>query len=219
MYNFSKVSAKLYRSSAPTADDVIWLNKKLGITRIISLDHASGQKISLACKLLGIEHIMLPIDFAQKSTIIRFLAKITGLFASSKKTLIHCLHGKDRTGLAIAIYRCQEDGWSARDAIKEARGFGFCVGLDERIKSLYLSIIKDYEKKEDINSASDIVDASRQSYDDYVGSASENVSWSAYADPNLSGYGKNQPSVGPTEDDGNPLGGFGPSVVGGGTVL
>ncbi len=220
MYNFSKVSPTLFRSSAPTAEEVIWLNKKMGITRIISLDAASGKKIALACKLLGIEHVMLPIMFEKKSSLIRFLSEVGDLFDSPKKTLIHCLHGKDRTGMAIGVYRCQEEDWTAKDAIKEASGFGFCVGLDDRVTELYISIIEDAEAKEDVNSASDIVDGSRQSYDDYLGSPSENLSWGAYADPGVSGTQPTNKGPAYADPDGvNPLGGAGPSLVGGGHLL
>ncbi len=218
MYNFKKVSPKLYRSSAPNPEDVISLNKKFGITRIVSLDEDSGKRIALSSKLLGIEHIMLPIDLGKKSTLIRFLSKFDDLLGSPQKTLIHCLHGKDRTGMAIAIYRCQKEGWSAEEAIDEAKAFGFGVGLDDNVVNLYVSVINNAEKQGDVNSASDIVDASRESYDDYVGSPSENLSWCGYADPNLSGYP--DAHKGPMHDEErNPLGGFGPSIVGGGTVI
>lgn len=218
MYNFREVSPKLYRSSAPTTEEIVWLNKKPGITRIISLDESSGRKIALACKLLGIEHIMLPIDLGKKSTLIRFLSKFDKLLEDPQKTLIHCLHGKDRTGMAIAIYRCKNEGWSSEEAIDEAKTFGFGSGLDDSVVSLYISVIESADKQDDVNSASDIVDASRQSYDDYVGSPSGNLSWCAYNDPNLSGFPDT--NKGPTGDgERNPLGGFGPSIVGGGTVI
>lgn len=222
MYNFRKVSPKLYRSSAPTAEDVIWLHKKIGITRIISLDEKTGARISLACKLLGIEHVMLPINLGQKSTLIRFLTKVGKLFDSDKKTLVHCLHGKDRTGMAVAIYRCQEEGWPSEQAIEEAKGLGFGVGLDPKVVALYTSVINDADETDDVNDASDIVDASRESYDDYIGSPSENLSWGRYEDPNISGTLTQPSNLGPAYSDperSNILGGQGPSLVGGAVVI
>jgi protein tyrosine/serine phosphatase len=216
MYNFRKVSEKLYRSSAPDAEDVIWLNKKVGIKRIISLDAAAGKKIALSCSLLGIEHIMLPIDIGKKTSLIVFLDKIGKLLDNPKKTLIHCLHGKDRTGLAIGLYRCEKEGWTADDAIKEAKTFGFGQGLDPKVVELYKSFILDADKNQDVNSASDIVDGSRESYDDYFGAPSENLSWSPYGDRNVHEFPQTSTSLNDAER--NPLGGFGPSVVGGGST-
>jgi hypothetical protein len=37
---------------------------------------------------------------------------------------VHCLHGSDRTGCIIALWRVTHDGWSVADAIEEMRAFG-----------------------------------------------------------------------------------------------
>jgi protein tyrosine/serine phosphatase len=37
---------------------------------------------------------------------------------------VHCWRGKDRTGTIIACYRIQHDGWSSRQALKEAEQRG-----------------------------------------------------------------------------------------------
>jgi protein tyrosine/serine phosphatase len=38
---------------------------------------------------------------------------------------VDCLHGSDRTGLAVASYRVVEQGWDVETAIAELREFGF----------------------------------------------------------------------------------------------
>lgn len=218
LHRFRKVSDNLYRGSAPASEEVIWLNKKLGITRIISLDEISGKKINLVCTLLKINHINLPIDIAKKSTLIRFLLEIGKLFKSPEKTFLHCKWGKDRSSLACAIYRCQEQGWSAEEAIKEARSLGFGIGLDPEIDHLYVSLIEDSDKSKDINTAYDIVDNSRnESYDSYYAGSIQNKSWSPYADRNVNIWPA--PSESLSDPERNPLGGFGPSIVGDGTTL
>ena len=222
LQKFRKVSPTLYRSSAPTPEDVIWLNKKVGITRIISLDEAAGKRIDLSCQLLGINHVMLPITMTRIS-LLRFLDEIGKLLQSSEKTLIHCKYGRDRTGLAVAMYRVQEQGWSPERAIKEARSLDFGKGLNPEVVALYISLIQDSSKKEDlsevqdVNEASDIVDGSRESYDDYFGSPSENLSWSPYGDRNVREFPMSPMSL--NDSEGNPLGQFGPSIVQDGTVI
>lgn len=39
--------------------------------------------------------------------------------------LVHCLHGVDRTGMAIAAWKIIYEGWSVDDAIAEMKKMGF----------------------------------------------------------------------------------------------
>ncbi len=55
---------------------------------------------------------------------------------------MHCRLGDDRSGMAVAAYRMAEEGWSADEAMKEMRAFGFtgihhaiCPGLAHYEKS------------------------------------------------------------------------------------
>lgn len=186
IFRFRKVNDHLYRGSAPSVKDVIAL-KKLGIKKIVSLDEESGKKIARATKLLDIKHIMLPIDIGKKTTLIDFLSQdIPKLFDEDGPTFIHCRWGKDRTGLAIAIYRCEEDGWSCEAAIAEAKKLGFGIGVDPKIVKLYEKIIQDAcGCKQDQNAAYDIVSNQREypsNYGAYTSDAWEQQSFAPYAD-------------------------------------
>ncbi len=44
---------------------------------------------------------------------------------------VHCEHGKDRTGLVIALYRMRADGWSQEQAAAEMKEMGHTGLLDE----------------------------------------------------------------------------------------
>jgi protein-tyrosine phosphatase len=39
--------------------------------------------------------------------------------------LIHCKAGLHRTGILVAVYRMEYEGWSPADAFREAREHGF----------------------------------------------------------------------------------------------
>ena len=41
-----------------------------------------------------------------------------------KPALVNCLHGSDRTGAMVAIYRIREQGWSPEEAITEMKSGG-----------------------------------------------------------------------------------------------
>jgi protein tyrosine/serine phosphatase len=42
-----------------------------------------------------------------------------------RKVFVHCRLGDDRTGLAVAVYRIADEGWSADEALREMKAFGF----------------------------------------------------------------------------------------------
>ena len=72
-------------------------------------------------------------------------SEVKKLFLENGPTFVHCYHGKDRTGLMVAIIKCKYLGVSADEAIKEAeRVLILDSFLTEQIKSkkLYLLIEK-----------------------------------------------------------------------------
>jgi len=185
--NFRKVDTNLYAGAAPSIKDVAWLKHKYGITKIVSLDENAGKKIDRATKLLGIKHIMLPIDIGKKSSLMRFLHHNIIKLLDGEKTYIHCQWGRDRTGLAIAMYRCEHDGWSCGKALKEAKKYGFGIGVDPKVVHLYKKLIAQSCgcKDKDINSAYDIVSNEREyptNYNDYSLDVWQQGSWSPYED-------------------------------------
>ncbi len=162
--NFKKVTEGLYRGSAPTPSDVFSLKQKNKINKIVSLDWASGEKIDRACKMLGIKHIILPINGTRKSLLNFLKHDLKDLFINGGPTYVHCLHGKDRTGLAIALYKCKYMGMNPEKSIEEAKSFGCGIGVDPEIIALYEKIIRSCKPKKDNNNA-DIVSNERE----YIG--------------------------------------------------
>lgn len=184
--NLAFVASGLYRSGAPLPSDLPLL-KKLGIRKIVSLDKVAGQKISRATKLLDIRHIMLPIEIGNRKSLLKFLNQdLFELLQNDGPVLVHCAAGKDRTGLACALFRCRYQSWPASAAIKEAKSFGFGIGVDPAIIHLYIKLIQSNAKKHssDVNDA-DIVGNEREeasNYDDYTSGNGGQLSWSPFED-------------------------------------
>lgn len=154
----------LYRGSAPSPQDVMELKEKLGIKKIVSLDQKSGDLISRACQLLGIQHVKLYIDIHNKS-LLAFLAKdLKELFLEGGPTFVHCHEGKDRTGLAVALVKCKYLGENPEKAIQEAKSLGFGIGVPPKTVALYEKLIRACKPATDSNNA-DIVSNERS----YVG--------------------------------------------------
>ena len=52
------------------------------------------------------------------------------IISEPKPLLVHCTYGKDRTGVAVAMYRILEQDWSYQDTIGEMDSFGFSPFYD-----------------------------------------------------------------------------------------
>src|ERR1700723_2916934 len=156
-----KVANGLYRGSAPSSHDVMWLHDHLGIKKIVSLDERSGERIDRACQLLGIQHVKAYINHDRKSLYPVLKQNIKKLLIEGGPTYIHCAEGKDRTGLLCAMFQCLYMGQNPEQAIQEAKSLGFGVGIPPQVKHLYENIIRSCKPSKDTNSA-DVVSNERE---------------------------------------------------------
>ncbi len=139
---FSKVDEGVYRGGEPSVDDLRVLKEVYGIQKIITLDGDIGIKLHPYIKELGIKHIILPIGGPESKNVVDYLQdNILDLLTTDQPVYIHCRHGKDRTGIAIALYR-EAKGMDKDKALEEAEQFGFGSGLDTDIYDFYVGYIK-----------------------------------------------------------------------------
>lgn len=186
---FVEVTNGLYRGSGPSTKDVIALYKEYGIRKIISLDEEYGKKINKVCKLLNIKHIIIPIDGKKPKPLAKlFSYDLYDLLMKDGPTYVHCIHGKDRTGLVIALFQCKYLGMSCEDAIHQAISLGFGVGLDKSLIKFYEKLIcqacrvkhtHTCQHHKDVNDA-DIVENTHV-HDDFAGSVIDNATMQSFA--------------------------------------
>lgn len=158
---FRKITNGLYRGSAPSPKDVLWLKKKIGINKIVSLDHDTGEKIDRACKILGINHVKVYLN-GDRASLLRLLKyNLKDLLINGGPTYLHCHYGKDRTGLVSALFKCKYMGMDPEKAIKEAKSLEFGIGVPEAVVSLYEKLIRSCKQVKDTNNA-DIVSNERE---------------------------------------------------------
>jgi hypothetical protein len=177
---------KIFRGSAPNPEDVLWLRDILGIKKIVSLDKESGEKIARACKILGINQVKAYIDHDRKSLYDVVSRDLKKLLLDGGPTYVHCLHGKDRTSLIVALFKCKYMGMTPEAAIAEAKSLGFGIGVPLQVVHLYEKIIKSCKpnKDADINEA-DIVSNEREYISDNRDTfldESRQSSWAPYLD-------------------------------------
>jgi Tyrosine phosphatase family len=193
IHRFYRINDSLYRGSAPTPRDVIELHDKYNINKVVSLDKVAGEHISRMCKLLGMEHIIIPIDATELEPMAELLNwNLKELLIDNGPTYVHCIQGKDRTGMVIAMYECAIEGVSYYKAMQHAKALGFGVGLPPQITRFYEKAVRSYCKKAEDNNSADIVDNERQwrtEYrDSYLDEADMKGGWGPFQDPAIREY-------------------------------
>ncbi|MHC1778023.1 MAG: dual specificity protein phosphatase family protein [Lentimicrobium sp.] len=119
--NLYKVDKDLYRSEQPGNREMALLDS-LGIMTIVNLRRFSNDKHEAKGTGLGLQQIKM------NASAILYDDIITGmniLLKSEKPVLVHCLHGSDRTGCLVAVYRMVQSGWTREEAIDEFLNGGF----------------------------------------------------------------------------------------------
>lgn len=133
--NFGQVSPTLYRGGQPSTEALKGL-KKMGVDIVVDLRGGHNKSEQAAVAQQGMQYVSIPshCPFPKDETFARFLKVIRE--NPGKRIFVHCRLGDDRTGMAVASYRMAEEGWSANDAMKEMKAFGFdslhhaiCPGL------------------------------------------------------------------------------------------
>lgn len=152
---FAKVTKGLYRGGCPSVQDLV-VFKDSGITKIVSLDEECGNNINDACQELGLEHVIWGLGDGNDPKV-SALKKIVPTLTHGGPTYIHCFHGKDRTGMVVAMYRIYS-GWPVESALEEAAIFGMGQHLSPAVTRSYYDAVKRFA--EDLaQDESNVIDA------------------------------------------------------------
>ncbi|HPI89933.1 MAG TPA: tyrosine-protein phosphatase, partial [Spirochaetota bacterium] len=99
--------------------------KKRGIKTIVNLRTSNSDR-GRADKY-GIAGVHIPVNASspRKEDFAVFLKIATD--PARQPVFVHCRHGADRTGAAVALYRIYVQGWTKDEAIEEMTrgGYGF----------------------------------------------------------------------------------------------
>ncbi len=118
--NFWQVSPMLYRSAQPYVDGFRELQQR-GIGEVLDL-RLYHLDVPAEDTPLTLHRSPLFASSINQENVISALKVIAN---AKQPVLVHCLHGSDRTGLVVAMYRVVCQGWSKRQAIEEMVGGGY----------------------------------------------------------------------------------------------
>lgn len=160
---FSEVVKGLFRGGRPSPQELVVFKDK-GIKKIVSLDEESGKAIQPICRELGIEQVIWGLGDGTDPKVSALKKRIVPQLLHGGPTYVHCYHGKDRTGMTIAMFRIYK-GWDVSDALAEAFRFGMGKGLSHKVRNSYYDAVKQFAKElsgDDTSDASDIVSLMRE---------------------------------------------------------
>lgn len=124
--NFYKVNENLYRGARPTVEGFKSL-QELGIKTIVNFEafHTDEDEIAESDTTFNYIQIRMTAWNISDENMLEFLKIATD--PTNYPIFVHCQHGSDRTGVAIAMYRIFVEGWSKEAAIDELKngGYGF----------------------------------------------------------------------------------------------
>jgi len=123
--NFYKVSDDVYRSGQPSKEQLAQLVEHYGIKSVIKLN--AGEEPE-SCPLVDAPRISgwSVVSKGSAPTTKQLKQILDAIDCAPKPVLIHCLHGEDRTGLIVALWRIRH-GAGVDEAYSDMMRRGFHV--------------------------------------------------------------------------------------------
>jgi len=146
---------KLYRSGQLSADGLDEAVSRFGIRTVLNLQNEApdptikpGVSESEFLDSRGVKFVFLNVDLVKKwhaaearpAAVARFIALMDN--PDNFPMLIHCRAGLHRTGVLLALYRMEYEGWTRDEALRELKLHGFgrsaCTARNDYIQQYVL---------------------------------------------------------------------------------
>jgi protein tyrosine phosphatase (PTP) superfamily phosphohydrolase (DUF442 family) len=121
--NFAQIGPGLYRGAQPESEAAFrWLEER-GVRTVVNLRSYHDDREIYRGTRLRLIHLPSAAWSVGESDLLKFLAVVCD--PANQPVFVHCQHGADRTGYAVAGYRMVVDGWDGDSAAAELLRFGF----------------------------------------------------------------------------------------------
>lgn len=136
--NFDQVSSRLYRGAQPTTEGFRTLSS-YGVKTVINLRDSDDAREAERVHDAGMAYVHLPLD-ADKVTEADAEHFLALLEESQGPVFVHCLVGRDRTGMAVAAYRVQVQGWTLEAALQDMYAHGHFWVLYPKVRAAVTAV-------------------------------------------------------------------------------
>ena len=121
--NFALVEDGLYRGAQPTFEGIQELKAKK-VRTVIDLRDDRNPAERKWVEDAGMAYVNIETNASriEPAKIATFLKDVD---AAQRPIFVHCFHGRDRTGLEIAVYRIVVQDWPREAALKELYAHGY----------------------------------------------------------------------------------------------
>jgi len=122
--DFGEVTPRLFRGAQPNHAGFKALSK-MGVGIVVDTRGNRTKTEGKEVRRRGMKYVAIPwhCPFPHDETFAKFLRLMRD--NPDKKVFVHCRLGDDRTGMMIAAYRMADEDWTADEAMREMRKFGF----------------------------------------------------------------------------------------------
>jgi len=140
--NFDRVSETVFRGAQPTERGVQTL-AAMHVKTVINLRDGDDTSEAKWVRDAGLNYVHVPLD-AETVTVADAEHVLSLIEDAPGPVFIHCLVGRDRTGMAVAAYRLRVQGWTVKEAISDLDAHGhfwlFFPKVHEAIAALGKSV-------------------------------------------------------------------------------
>jgi protein tyrosine phosphatase (PTP) superfamily phosphohydrolase (DUF442 family) len=123
---WAEVDSGLARGSQPNEHGIAALAGR-GFRTVVSLRQDKDERARVTAA--GMRYVEIPMKIGPfgapaptEAQARAFLDAVTD--SAGRPAFVHCHHGRDRTGVMVALYRVEVSGWSGDDAVHEAEERG-----------------------------------------------------------------------------------------------
>jgi hypothetical protein len=133
--NFAKVTDGIYRGALPLGDGYRALVEQLGVRRVCDLRLAGAEndrQRALDAGVVEWRHIAFSDREAPPAESVREWLSFMRTASPESPVYTHCMGGRHRTGVLIAVLRVADLGWTTEQALKEMMRHGWYDALGHR---------------------------------------------------------------------------------------